>query len=110
MLLFYRLFSFNSQHEVFAIERVAALTAAQPLNWSKCQQFAADWGTTPRSIQSKSASLGLEYAKIIKPVVARSNEPTKAAYLADIRAALALPEREGDLTKAELAAIVVAIG
>jgi len=89
---------------------VAALTAAQPLNWQKCQQFAADWGTTPRSVQSKSASLGLEYAKIAKPAAARSNEPTKASYLADIRAALALPDREGDLTKAELAAVVVAIG
>jgi len=95
---------------IYSPDRVAALTAAQPLNWSKCQQFASDWGTTPRSVQSKSASLGLEYAKMVKPVAVRSNEPTKAAYLADIRAALALPEREGDLTKAELAAIVVAIG
>jgi hypothetical protein len=90
---------------------VAALTAAQPLNWQKCQQFAADWGTTPRSVQSKSASLGLEYDKIVKTAkAAKPLEPTKAAYLADIRAALGLAEREGDLTKAELAAIVVAIG
>jgi len=96
---------------IYSPDRVAALTAAQPLNWSKCQQFASDWGTTPRSVQSKSASLGLEYAKIVKTVkAAKPLEPTKAAYLADIRKALALPEREGDLTKAELAAIVVAIG
>ena len=43
---------------IYSPDRVAALTAAQPLNWSKCQQFASDWGTTPRSVQSKSASLG----------------------------------------------------
>ena len=96
---------------IYSPDRVAALTAAQPLNWQKCQQFAADWGTTPRSIQSKSASLGLEYDKIVKTAKSvKAVEPTKAAYLADIRKALALPEREGDLTKAELAAIVVAIG
>ena len=95
---------------IYTADRVAALTAAQPLNWAKCQQFASDWGTTPRSVQSKSASLGLEYAKIVKAAKApKADEPTKAAYLRDIRAALALPEREGDLTKAELAAIVVAI-
>ena len=95
---------------IYSPDRVAALTAAQPLNWQKCQQFAADWGTTPRSVQSKSASLGLEYAKLQpKPKSASADQPTKADYLRDIRAALALPEREGDLTKAELAAIVVAI-
>ena len=97
-------------NSIYTADRVAALTAAQPLNWAKCQQFAADWGTTPRSVQSKSASLGLEYAKLqAKPKAAKADEPTKADYLRDIRAALALPEREGDLTKAELAAIVVAI-
>ena len=96
---------------IYSPDRIAALTAAQPLNWAKCQQFASDWGTTPRSVQSKSASLGLEYAKIVKAVKAsKADEPTKADYLRDIRAALALPDREGDLTKAELAAIVVAIG
>ena len=95
---------------IYTTDRVAALTAAQPLNWAKCQQFASDWGTTPRSVQSKSASLGLEYAKLqAKPKAAKADEPTKAAYLRDIRAALALPDREGDLTKAELAAIVVSI-
>ena len=95
---------------IYTQDRIAALTNAQPLNWEKCKQFAADWGTSPRSIQTKSSILGLEYAKMqAKPKAAKANEPTKAAYLADIRAALALPEREGDLTKAELAAIVVAI-
>jgi hypothetical protein len=52
----------------------------------------------------------LEYAKLAaKPKAAKADEPTKAAYLRDIRAALALPEREGDLTKAELSAILANI-
>ena len=95
---------------IYTADRVAALTAAQPLNWAKCQQFAADWGTTPRSVQSKSASLGLEYAKLqAKPKAAKADTPTKAEYLAAIRKALALPERSGDLTKAELSAVLESI-
>ena len=95
---------------IYSTDRIAALTAAQPLNWAKCQQFASDWGTTPRSVQSKSASLGLEYAKLAaKPKAAKPAEPTKAAFLAAIRKGLALPEREGDLTKAELSAVLASI-
>ena len=92
---------------IYSSDRIAALTAAQPLNWAKCQQFASDWGTTPRSVQSKSASLGLEYAKMAaKPKAAKADVITKAAYLVAIRKALALPERDGDLTKAELSAVL----
>ena len=95
---------------IYSSDRIATLTAAQPLNWAKCQQFASDWGTTPRSVQSKSASLGLEYAKLqAAPKAAKSAEPTKAAYLAAIRKALALTDRAGDLTKAELAAVLESI-
>ena len=95
---------------IYTPERVAQLTNAQPLNWEKCQQFAADWGTTPRSIQTKSSILGLEYAKKqAKPKASKPAGPTKAAYLAAIRKGLALPEREGDLTKVELEVILEAI-
>ena len=95
---------------IYSSDRIAALTAAQPLNWAKCQQFASDWGTTPRSVQSKSASLGLEYAKMAaKPKAARDAGPTKAEYLAAIRKALALTDRSGDLTKAELSAVLESI-
>ena len=95
---------------IYSSDRIAALTAAQPLNWAKCQQFASDWGTTPRSVQSKSASLGLEYAKMAaKPKAAKADVITKAAYLVAIRKALALPTREGDLTKAELSAVLASI-
>lgn len=95
---------------IYTSERLAQLTAAQPLNWEKCQQFASAWGTSPRSVQTKSSIMGLEYAKkAAKPKAARDTGPTKAAYLVAIREALALPQRSGDLTKAELERVLESI-
>ena len=87
---------------------VAKITAAAPLDLAKAHALAAEFGDVSyRSVISKAKSLGLEYiAKAPAAKKAKSNEPTKAAILLDIRSALALPDREGDLTKAELESIL----
>ena len=91
---------------------VARIQAAAPLNLDKAKSLSAEFGSVSyRSVISKAQSLGVPYDKQPARVAkGKADQPTKAAYLADIREALALPEREGDFTKAELAAIVVAIG
>tara|TARA_R100001230_G_C5513632_1_gene53322 strand:- start:68 stop:361 length:294 start_codon:yes stop_codon:yes gene_type:complete len=91
-------------------EMVAKLGAAQPLNLAKAKEFAADFGLSHRSIISKAKSLGLEYQAATKRVASKRVDPTKAEYLGAIRKALALPEREGDLTKAELSSVLENIG
>ena len=91
---------------------VAELTKNAPLNLGKAKAFAEKYPTvTYRSVIAKAKSLGLAYEKAA-PVAkkAKSDEPTKAATLAAIRSALALPDREGDLTKAELTAILENLG
>ena len=89
----------------------AKITAAAPLDLAKAHALAAEFGTVSyRSVISKAKSLGLEYiAKAPAAKKAKSNEPTKAAILLDIRSALALPDREGDLTKSELESILKSI-
>ena len=92
-------------------EMVARITAAAPLNLAKAKELAADFGNvTHRSVISKAQSLGVEYVKV-SPVkrAAKADTPTKAEYLAAIRKGLALPTREGDLTKAELSAVLASI-
>jgi len=92
-------------------EMVARIRAVAPLNLDKAKSLSAEFGNvTYRSVISKAQSLGVPYEKQAAPArKARADEPTKADYLRDIREALALPEREGDLTKAELQALIVAI-
>ena len=89
-------------------EMVARIRDAAPLNLAKAKDLAADFGNvTHRSVISKAQSLGVEYVKVA-PVArkAKADTPTKAQYLAAIRKALALTDREGDLTKAELSAVL----
>ena len=89
-------------------EMVARITAAAPLNLAKAKDLAAEFGNvTYRSVISKAQSIGVEYVKL-SPVkrVKRDDTPTKAEYLAAIRKALALTDRQGDLTKAELSAVL----
>jgi len=89
-------------------EMVARIRDAAPLNLAKAKDLAADFGTvTYRSVISKAQSIGVEYVKL-SPVkrTAKADTPTKAEYLAAIRKGLALPTREGDLTKAELSAVL----
>ena len=93
---------------------MAAIRKAEPLTLEKAKQLAqlddfTKAGKSHRSIISKAQSMGLEYIKLTPTRKPRENTPTKAAYLDSIRKALALPEREGDLTKAELAAILANI-
>lgn len=90
---------------------VSELTAIGSFNYASAQAFAEKHNLSARSVISKVKSLGLDYTA--KPKAARkakSDEPTKAAVLAGIRSALALPDREGDLTKAELSAILASLG
>ena len=92
-------------------EMVARIREAAPLNLAKAKDLAADFGNvTHRSVISKAQSLGVEYVKA-SPVkrAAKADTPTKAEYLAAIRKGLALPTREGDLTKAELSAVLASI-
>ena len=90
---------------------LAEIRKAEPLTLEKAKELAqrdefTRAGKSHRSIISKAQSMGIEYIKITPTRKPRENTPTKAAYLASIRKALALPEREGDLTKSELSAIL----
>jgi len=91
---------------------VARIQNAAPLNLAKAKELAAEFGSVSyRSVISKAQSLGVEYVKLAPtPRAKRDDTPTKAAYLAAIRKGLALPEREGDLTKAELCILLESIG
>ena len=89
-------------------EMVAAITAAAPLNLTKAKALADQFGNvTYRSVISKAQSIGVEYIKLApRKRAAKADTPTKAEYLTAIRKALALSDREGDLTKAELSAVL----
>ena len=80
---------------------VAALEAAAPLNLEIAKDLAADFGVSHRSVISKAKSLGLEYVKA-SPKARAAKGVTKAELTDAIRQAVALPDRSGDLTKAEL--------
>ena len=53
---------------------------------------------------------GWAFFALFNMVACAYQEPTKAHYLAEIRKALALPERSGDLTKAELVNVLANLG
>jgi hypothetical protein len=95
----------------YSPEMVARIREAAPLNLDKARSLSSEFGTvTYRSVISKAQSLGIPYEKQAAPArKARADEPTKAAYLAAIRKALALPERDGDLTKVELSSVLASI-
>tara|TARA_B100001057_G_scaffold475882_1_gene543163 strand:- start:477 stop:767 length:291 start_codon:yes stop_codon:yes gene_type:complete len=87
---------------------VAALEAAAPLNLEIAKDLAADFGVSHRSVISKAKSLGLEYVKAA-PKARVAKGITKAELTDAIRQAVALPDRAGDLTKAELSVVLSAI-
>lgn len=96
----------------YTTNMVAELTKNAPLNLGKAKAFAEKYpAVTYRSVIAKAKSLGLEYEKAA-PVArkAKADEPTKAETLGAIRKALALPEREGDLTKSELVSVLESLG
>ena len=80
---------------------VAKLQAAAPLNLETAKDLAADFGVSHRSVISKAKHLGLEYVKA-SPKARVAKGITKAELTDAIRQAVALPDRSGDLTKAEL--------
>jgi len=92
-------------------EREARIRAEAPLNLAKAKELAAEFGdVTYRSVIAKAQQLGVEYVKLApRRRAQRDNVPTKADYLAAIRQSLALPDREGDLTKAELESVLASI-
>ena len=85
---------------------IAKLQAAAPLDLAKAKALASDFGNVShRSVISKAKHLGLEYVKA-SPKAKAAKQPTKAEMVAAIRAAVSLPDREGDLTKAELVSVL----
>ena len=91
----------------YTTKMIEQIENAQPLNLAKAQALATDLGVTYRSIISKAKQMGFEYvAKAPAMKKDKSNEPTKADILTNIRSACNLAEREGDLTKAELSEIL----
>ena len=84
---------------------IAALEAAAPLTLEIAKDLAADFGVSHRSVISKAKHLGLEYVKA-SPKAKVAKGISKAELTDAIRRAVALPDREGDLTKAELSAVL----
>ena len=84
---------------------IAKLQGAAPLNLEIAKDLAADFGVSPRSVISKAKHLGLEYVKA-SPKAKVAKGITKAELTDAIRQAVALPDREGDLTKAELSVVL----
>ena len=90
---------------------IATLRASAPLDLQKAHALAEEWPEVSyRSIIAKAKSLGLEYIKA-EPAAKKAKDtgPTKAIILASLRTRLDLPEREGDLTKAELETLLEAL-
>ena len=87
---------------------IAKIRSAAPLNLEKATALASDFSLTPRSVISKAKQLGVEYVKKA-PASKKPTGPNKLEIQNEIRRSLALPEREGDLTKAELLSILESI-
>ena len=94
----------------YTAEMVARIKTAAPMNLDKAKALASDFGLSHRSVISKAKSLGVEYIAQPKRVASKRVGPTKADTLQAIRKGLALADREGDLTKAELETVLEHIG
>ena len=86
-----------------------AIVAAAPLTFEKAAEVAAAIGKTQRSVIAKAKSLNVEYIPKAKPT-AKEKGITKAEILQGIRKSLNMVDREGDLTKAELSAVLAELG
>ena len=90
-------------------EMESAIRAQAPLNLAKAKMLAEQFASvTHRSVISKAQSMGVEYVKAA-PAARKDRGDTKADILAANRKGASLPDREGDLTKAELATIMMLI-
>ena len=90
----------------YTTQMIEKIEKAQPLNLDKAKALASDLGVTYRSIISKAKQMNFEYVAKAPAMRKESNEPTKADILLGLRSVCSLAEREGDLTKAELSAIL----
>ena len=90
----------------YTTQMIEKIEKAQPLNLDKAKALASELNVTYRSIISKAKQMGYEYVAKAPAMRKESNEPTKADILLGLRSACSLAEREGDLTKAELSAIL----
>jgi hypothetical protein len=91
----------------YTTQMIEKIEKAQPLNLAIAKELASDLGVTYRSIISKAKQMGFTYqAKAPAMKKDTTGEVTKADLLASIRATCDLNIREGDLTKAELLAVV----
>jgi len=87
---------------------VAQLSAQAPFSLAKAKAFAEKYPTvTYRSVIAKVKSLGLPYEKLAP--APKKDQVAKVQILSDIRAKVGLSDREGDLTKAELLAILASL-
>ena len=91
----------------YTTKMIEQIKAAAPLNIEKARELAAEFGLSHRSVISKAKHLGVEYISAVRKAASKPAGPTKAQTLAALRANLSLPERAGDLTKAELEAVAV---
>ena len=84
----------------YTVEQVAALTNAAPVTFAMAEDFATEFGKTPKSVIAKVKSLGLAY--VAKPVAPkRPKGLTKAELVAAIAAKLSVEAEALDgLTKA----------
>ena len=90
-------------------EMESAIRAQAPLNLAKAKMLAEQFASVShRSVISKAQSMGVEYVKAAR-APRKDRGPTKADIIAEIRRAVALADREGDLTKDELSTILMAI-
>ena len=70
----------------YTTKMIEQIENAQPLNLEKAKALASDLGVTYRSIISKAKQMGFEYvAKAPAMKKEKSNEPTKADILSNIR-------------------------
>jgi hypothetical protein len=89
---------------------VARIQAAAPVTLEVAKSLSSEFGTVShRSVVAKATRMGV-YQPAAKAGKSSKDGITKAEYLSAVRKALALPDRSGDLTKAELSALLVAIG
>ena len=89
---------------IYTPNMVARIQDEAPLNFEKAKLLSKEFGgtVTPKSVISKAKHLGVEYISQTRKVARRDTGPSKAVILAEIRQALSMPERDGDLTKSEL--------
>ena len=89
---------------------IEKMSKAQPLNLSKAQAFASEFGVSHRSIIAKALSLGLTYEK--KAVSSSSDRPTKADLVREIERSLQGESLDGlqGASMRSLQALLMSIG